>query len=279
MQSRTVLVISDPPHGTVREEAAAAIMGLSPAEARLKLAFSAPEVLAATNPDRAADIAESLIATGMRVGIRDADELGRVPWPRVVTGIELRERVLRATTAAGPVEVAYADPAFAVVCRPPADFHAPEPASLVAPEGSGASEAMEWVAHVDLYFASGGQLGRLAIAPALIEESGEGGAATGVSGAGPAATDALTAFLGECRRRFARLDVDARLDGVRPRRRFVAGEAGFDPDVRKRYAFGTLLLRHLLESISPDLRDATHYEVGSRLAYVLRPARGRARVG
>jgi hypothetical protein len=49
----------------------------------------------------------------------------------------------------------------------------------------------------------------------------------------------------------------------------VAGELGFDPDMRKRYAFGTLLLRNLLESISSELRDVTQYELGSRLAYVL----------
>jgi hypothetical protein len=276
----TVLVISDPPHGSVKEDAAAAIMGLSPDEARHKLAFCAPEILAATNADRAADIAESLIATGMSVRVRDADELGRVPWPRLATAFEFGDGALRVATPTGPVELGYRDPVFAVICRPPVGFPPPAPPGRVAPEGLGASEAMEWLAHVDLYFASGGELARLAVAPELLERlpSSDAAARRATAHTG-AAGDLLSSFLAECRRRFARLDVDARLDGVRPRRRFVAGETGFDPDVRKRYAFGTLLLRHLLESISPDLREATHYEMGSRLAYVLRPARGRARVG
>ena len=63
--------------------------------------------------------------------------------------------------------------------------------------------------------------------------------------------------------------MDARLENVRPRRRFVAGESGFDMDLRKHYSFGTLLLRHALEEISPELKDVPHYEYGSRLACVL----------
>jgi hypothetical protein len=65
------------------------------------------------------------------------------------------------------------------------------------------------------------------------------------------------------------MTVDARLDNVRPRRRFVAGDGGFDMDLRKHYSFGTLLLRHALEEISPDLKDLPHYEFGSRLACAL----------
>lgn len=47
------------------------------------------------------------------------------------------------------------------------------------------------------------------------------------------------------------------------------GEAGFDPDLRKRYSFGTLLLCHILDSISAELRDVPQYELGSRMAYAL----------
>jgi hypothetical protein len=56
---------------------------------------------------------------------------------------------------------------------------------------------------------------------------------------------------------------------VRPRRRFVAGEAGFDMDLRKHYSFGTLLLRHALGSVSDEIKDLPHYEFGSRLACAL----------
>jgi len=59
--------------------------------------------------------------------------------------------------------------------------------------------------------------------------------------------------------------------GVRPRQRFVMGEAGFNPDQRKRYSFGTLLLCHVLESIAPALREITQYEFGSRIGFALSP--------
>jgi hypothetical protein len=271
VQTQTILVVSDPPHGAVKEEAAAAIMGLPAAEARLKIAFGAPEVLAATDADRAADVAESLIDAGVNVAVRNAEELGRIPWPLVATSFEFGGTSLWASTLEGRVELPYGEPVFAVACRPPADFRAPEPADAVGAEGREAAEALEWVTHIDLYHVRDGGLSRLSIAPELTREW------MGRSAGGSAAD--LTALLVECRRRFKRLEVDGRLDGVRPRRRFAAGEQDFDPDVRKRYAFGTLLLRHLLESISPELRDATHYEVGSRLAYILQPARGRVRVG
>ncbi|MSR19928.1 MAG: hypothetical protein EXR91_02985 [Gemmatimonadetes bacterium] len=75
----------------------------------------------------------------------------------------------------------------------------------------------------------------------------------------------MAAVLNECRRRFAHIHADSRLDGVRPRRRFVAGEAGFNMDLRRHYSFGTLLLRHALASISADLKDLPHYEYGSRI--------------
>jgi hypothetical protein len=274
VQPPTILVISDPPHGAVKEEAAAAIMGLPAAEARPKIAFGAPEVLAATNADRAADIAESLASAGLNVAVRRAAELADIPWATLVSSFEFTGGALVVLTSGGRVELPYGEPAFAVACRPSVDFRPPEPVDVSAVQGRTAAESVEWIAHLDLYSVSAGKLSRVCIAPERARASGPDGRAAGTATAAD-----LSGLLAECRGRFSRLEVDARLDGLRPRRRFVPGEAGFDPDVRKRYAFGTLLLRHLLESISPELRDVTHYELGSRLAYVLQPARGRVRVG
>jgi hypothetical protein len=77
-----------------------------------------------------------------------------------------------------------------------------------------------------------------------------------------------------CRRYFHDIEIDSRLEGVRPRQRFVMGEQGFDLDLRKMYSFGTLLLRQALDAVSPELKDLTQYELGSRLAYVLHTQRG-----
>jgi len=246
-----MLVVSNPPHGEVKAAAAAEVLGLSPEEARLKAGFGAPEVMAASDPDRAADVAISLKAAGLNVAMREGGQLADVPWPTVVSSFEFRDSSLRVGVENGPLEISYEEPVFGVFCEPPegfvppADWSGPPPNGTVL-TGPAAAEALEWVPHLDLYVERDGTLHRVAIE-------------------GPA----MVAMVSECRVRFPRFELDARLQGVRPRRRFVPGEQGFNPDLRKRYAFGTLLLRHVLESISPDMRDVTQYELGSRLAYVL----------
>ena len=244
-----MLVVSDPPHGEVKVEAAAAVLGLPPEHTRLKIQFQAPEVLATGDGDRATDVAASLSAAGVSVRTRDGDLLTQVPWPTLVSSVDLGAKGLRAALGDQAVEIGYDDTVLAVYCRPPADFaappDAPKPIRSVA-TGPAAAEAMEWTPHLDLYYERGGVPGRLSVAG-----------------------EALASVVDACQQRFTNLVLDTRLVGVRPRRRFVAGVQGFNPDQRKRYAFGTLLLRHALESISPDLRDLTHYELGSRLAYLL----------
>lgn len=250
MQSTNLLVVSDPPHGDVKIEAAAAVLGLPADHTRLKIRFRAPEVLAASDLDRATDIATSLRSAGVSVQVREGDLLTQVPWPTLVSVVELRGEGLRAALGDQVVEIGYGDPVFAVYCQPPGDFVPPPGAPAAVSNsvlvGPAAAEAVEWVPHLDLYYDHGGVPRRISVA-----------------GAG------LEAALEACTHRFTDVVLDTRLVGVRPRRRFVAGEQGFNPDQRKRYAFGTLLLRHALESISPELRDLTHYELGSRLAQVL----------
>ena len=84
------------------------------------------------------------------------------------------------------------------------------------------------------------------------------------------------AMLTECERRFSHIEVDQRLSGVLPRQRFAMGDMRFDPDMRKNFSYGTLLLRQALNSVSPELGDLTQFELGSRLAYVLSRARDSA---
>jgi hypothetical protein len=253
VQSKTMLVVSDPPHEViVKEEAAAEALGLPVDHTLLKVGFGAPEVLGATDPERAADLAISLKAADVRVQMRDGSGLARIPWPTIVAAFELDRDALRARVEDGAVvEIPYDEPVVAVSCEPPVDFvppadwSGPNPAGTSL-SGAAAADALEWVPHVDLYFQRDGRLRRISIDGELI-----------------------VPLVAECEGRFTRLTLDRRLEGVRPRRRFVAGDVGFNPDQRKRYAFGTLLLRHALESIDPELRDLTQYELGSRLAYLL----------
>ncbi len=259
-----ILVITNPPHGDVDVEAVAEILKLSPEDARLKVGFAAPEVLRAADWDRAREVAEALTRVGMTVAMVNGRELERVPWPEPVLSFDLDQEGLHARLLDGEVSIGYDTPAMGVWCKPPQSFQ-PRPTHWLEPgtEGLAVAEAFEWMPRLDLYAVRDGKLRRLTFVQDVADFSGLG------VGAGNTPEESLTNVLEECRRRFEDFELDARLDNVRPRHRFVAGEAGFDVDLRKMYSFGTLLLRSALEAISAELRDVTHYELGSRLAYVL----------
>jgi hypothetical protein len=248
----------------VEAEAVAALLGLSPSDARAKIAFSAPEVLNDTDWDSARASAEALLGTGLDVTTIDGRELGRIPWSSPVDALRFGDEALVARLDGAAIELPYNTSLFGVYCQPPSTFAIPNRTSIApGADGPTIAEALQWLPRLDLYFVREGALNRIAIV----------GGVTDVKGPGvmPGSTEAGTtaAVVAECARRFEGLELDRRLENVRPRHRFKSGEQGFDLDLRKLYSFGTLLLRQTLESISSDLRDVTHYELGSRLAYVL----------
>lgn len=245
-----ILVVSDPPHSDVDHEAAARMLGLEPSDMRLKAAFPAPEILAASDRVRAEALGRSLTKEGLSIGVVDGYELAEVPWAEPATNPTLEEKVLSATLPGGrTVELPYGLPLLGVFLKPPPEIDRPpvtSPDDSGAVEGPALADALEWSTHLDLYFGEGGRTRRIV----LVEGAAE-------------LVDAIE-------ERFADVDVDRRMQDIRPRQRFVAGEAGFDPDLRKAFSFGTLLLRHVMESISPELRDIPQYEFASRLSYVMR---------
>jgi hypothetical protein len=258
-----ILVISNPPHGDVDLEAVADILHLSRDDVRLKIGFGAPEVLRATDWDRAREAAESLRRVGVRVAMASGADMSRVPWPEPVLSFRFSEDAFTAELRDGEISVRRDAPVMGVFCRPPANFQLKETTGLgPGTQGLEIAEAFQWMPRLDVYFVKDGKLRRLAIVQDVADFSG-------LPQVGATPAESLAATLFECQRRFTDFELDARLDNVRPRHRFVAGEAGFDVDLRKMYSFGTLLLRQALESISPELRDMPHYEFGSRLAYVL----------
>ena len=280
-----ILVVSDPPHREVDEDAVAAILGLELADVRLKIGFPAPEVLSASDPDRATEVAESMRGAGLNVVVIDGHELVDIPWPAPVSSFEFGGESLVVPVAGDEVDVRYDTPVVGVYCKPPSDFPEGGPARDTAQAaarrvsgyeraqqpagfGSGAdgpeiAEALEWMTNLDLYFARGGELRRISIVQDVTEFSGLGHLKR------PTVADDMAATVTECQRRFDNIELDTRLENVRPRHRFVAGEADFDMDLRKLFSFGTLLLRQVLDSISPELRDIPQYELGSRLAYLM----------
>lgn len=249
-----ILVVSDPPHGNVDAEVVAEILGLEVDDALLKIAFPAPEILSASGPDRAREVARSLEDTGLSVVVIDGFRLANVPWAKPASTLDFEAGALVGAVHGQTIEIDYEAPLLGVYFRPPAepsrDAGATLGVALRAGGGPAIAEALEWAPHLDLYFGRSGGLERIVI----VEDVAE--------------------VLEECERRFGRIDVDRRLEGVRPRQRFVAGEAGFDMDLRKAFSFGTLLLRQILESISPDLRDVPQFEFASRLSCVMRRTSG-----
>lgn len=245
-----ILVASDPPHGDVDAPAVADFLGLDVETTRLKIAFPAPEILAATDRNRAVSLTETLTRHGMSVQMFNGQALANLPWPEPARVVELGPDGLVARTPGELVEAKPDERILVVSCQPPAEL-AREPTTDLeeahaSDDPTEVAAAVAWTPHIDLLLERRGSQRRLVVAAAVPET------------------------LARIEERFPEADIDRRLDNVRPRQRFVAGESEFDPDLRKAFSFGTLLLRHVLESIDPELRDVPQYEFASRLSYVVR---------
>lgn len=263
-----ILVVSDPPHGAVDFDLAASTLGLAIDVARLKVGFPAPEVLSASNQYRANEVADALTDAGLSVRVFDCALLARVPWGTPVSTFAFDDEGLRVRAGGEETEIAAEEPVLAVYCEPPVGFQAPfSRRTKGASPGLSFAEEVEWMPRLDLYFEHDGVLDRVTLVQGVTDFSGLGDAR------GEDDLASVRAAVAECERRFADLRLDARLEHVRPRQRFVMGETGFDIDLRKLYSFGTLLLRQVLDSVSPELRDLPQYELGSRMSCVLKPLR------
>lgn len=263
------LVVSDPPHRSIDLEAASALIGLDVFQTRLKFEFQGPEVLAASDRRRACELASTFGKAGIRSTLIDGAELSAVPWPAPVSSFSFTDEGLAVTVFGRDLALPYDTDGVAIFCSPPADFPA-QPPSRTMPEpgepghhaGRAAVERLEWIANLDLYVRLDGALRRVSIAGGGADFSGLRGRRARTTTAG------VEAMLAECKRRFSRMRFDTRLTEIRPRRRFTPGDDEAATKARKRYSFGTPVLRETLASISPELADLTHYELGSRLGYL-----------
>lgn len=250
------LVVSNPPHGEVDLEAAAKLLAIAPFAAGLKAKFPAPEVMMASGPEEAAAFATALGSTGFTLTILNGSALVGFPWPDPVSSLVFDASYLQASFRNEGVTIPYDADVVGVFCRPPADrsLQARQTdldRAVASGHGPTIAEAIQWRTILDLYFLDEGSVRRVTVVPDARERD----------------VERLLKDL----RRFRRLRLDDRLSGVRPRAAFVAGSVGHEGPERRRYSFGTLLLRQVLDSISPELRAVPQYEFGSRLAYALSP--------
>lgn len=251
------LVVSNPPHGEVDLQAAAKLLALDPFAAGLKTKFPAPEVMMASGPEEAAAFARALGSTGFTLSLLNGAALADLPWPDPVSSLVFDASYLQASFRNEGLSIPYEAEVVGVYCRPPADRSLKATLDLDRAVASGhgptIAEALQWRSFLDLYYLDGGSLRRVTVVPDALGLSGE--------------------RLLKDMRRFKNLRLDDRLSGVRPRAAFTMGTSGREGPERRRYSFGTLLLRQVLESISPELRAVPQFEFGSRLAYALSPLR------
>ncbi len=209
----------------------------------------------ASGPEEAAAFATALRGTGFTISILNGAALAGLPWPEPVSSLAFDASYLQASFRNEGFTIRYDAEVVGVYCRPPADRSVKASLDLGRAVASGhgptVAEAIQWQTILDLYFLEERSLRRVTVVPDVLGLDGE-------------------RLLRELRR-FRNLRLDDRLSGVRPRAAYVMGTANREGPERRRYSFGTLLLRQVLESISPELRAVPQYEFGSRLAYALRP--------
>lgn len=241
------LVLSNPPHGEIDLKRAAPVLGLIPADLRLKATYTLPEIWRADDDAAAADAAAATLRqAGLGVVLVPGAALGAIAPPNPVSSFSFQADglLLRAEEEA---LLEYDTPGLAVLFTPrPGDARGRlPPASL------------------DLYALTGIASPRWTIVPGI----------TGFEGMGPRQTSSfgtnVRAFAADVEQRFPAVHVDRRLVNMQVRRRTGTPPAGM---VRQGYSFATAALNQLLESIAPGLSQLEHEELAVRLALLTRAA-------
>ncbi len=283
------LVVSNPPHGDVDLAGAAPFLGLAPAELRMKANYPVPEIwLAAEDEASMAAAAAGLSGAGLRVAVVAGQRLSEVPPWSTATSFAFGDSALSLQLEDGEVELPYDSHVGAVYCTPRAAvggarsggggglteglrqrssgiFMARD--SLVGfgalggrTSQSGDEPAAADPAFVDLYATADGTPRRLSIAVGKVDFSGLGEQQL------PNMIGNLEIFVQEFESRFEGGTVDRRLLDMQPRQRPMVG-GGATPE-RKGFSYATQALAKLLESISPNLKGISQFELSSRLAFL-----------
>lgn len=289
------LIVSNPPHGEVDPARAAPSLGLSPAELRMKANYPVPEIwLAATEARKMDEVAGELTAAGLDVIVVPGDALGALPPREEVKSFELTAAGLVATLEGSEATLPYDAAAIAVYCTPRqmAGLEAAHTGGSGLTEGltrrssavfmtrdslvgfgglggrssaAGGGEAVPGESSfLDVYFTDGGTARRLTVLQDKVDFAGLGEMAL------PNATTNMEMLVQEFEERFASGLVDRRLVNMQPRQRPMVGKPAPEHPDRKGFSFATEALNRLLESISPDLKGVSQFDLSSRLAFLTR---------
>jgi hypothetical protein len=265
-----ILVVSNPPQGVLDARRAAPPLGLTPAEATLKVHYPVPEIwLAFDGRAEAEKVAQELLAAGLHLTLVAADDLASIPARVEVHSFAIHEAGL-VLLADQRTTLGRAEPLIAVFCAPreagagegrPPGSRTSEPVRAVGEHHA----AQDTRGFLDLYFAQQGELRRVAVVQGVTDFSGFGESAL------PSPAGNLIKFVAEIEAHFKAAQVDRRLALLQARRRTstTGVQARVGPS-RKGLTYGTTELKELLGAIAPELKDVSEYELSSRLAYLTR---------
>jgi hypothetical protein len=243
--SPPTLVLSHPPHGEVDLKLAAPVLGLSPADVRLKVNYAVPEIWVVAPAASAELAAGRLREAGFRVAVVPGAALGAIPPRTPVISFSLEEQGLL-VRGAEQATLEYDASVIAVLFTPRPGEHKEEvPAFL------------------DLYAIVRGHLHRWTFLQGTTGFGGMGSRQTASFGMN---VHALAADLG---RRFSRCTLDERLVNMQVRRRTGNPPQGI---ARRGYSYATASLSKLLDSLAPGLGQIEHDDMASRLAFLTNAA-------
>lgn len=251
MQTYT-LVVSNPPHEKeVDPHRAAPCFGLTAADVGMKANYGAPEIwVMSTVRSKMEDAAQTLREAGLNVVVIAGKDLANIPAPARVKSFSFTDTYLLASVEDFEVGLLYDAPITAVFCKAPEG----SPAELTRPTGT---------ALLDIYGSRKGELLRISFVQEVVNFSGLANMKL------PTAEGNMLKFVWECERRFTKAQFDRRLVDVRLRRSLIIDTAASSyQHQRKGFSYATTGLAALLESLSPDLKDISQFELGSRLAYL-----------
>ena len=287
------LIVSNPPHSEVDLAQAAGFMGLSPAEVRMKANYPVPEIwLADTDPRKLEEAAAPLQRAGLNIVLVAGEELLNLPSPASVQSFTFTDSHLVATLDHAEVKFAYNAPVICVYCTPAGPVGGATGGggssltgglgqrsssvfmtrdSLVGFGGLGARSSAAGMGEeaavgespfVDLYAAAKGAASSATVIQEVVDFSGLGEEAL------PSSAGNLAVFVAECEQRFNQVRIDRRLVNMQARQRPMVLRSASVEQERKGYSYATETLSQLLESISPELKDLTQFQLCSRLAYL-----------
>lgn len=246
------LVVSNPPHEKeVDAPRAAPCFGLTPADVLMKAKYVAPEIwVMSTVRSKMEDAARTLREAGLSVMVIEGNDLANIPVPTRAKSFSFDDTYLLASVENLEVGLPYDAPITAVFCKASDG----SPADLTQQTGS---------AVLDIYGSRKGEVLRISFVQEALDFSGLGYLRP------PTAEGSMLKFVAECEQRFTKVQFDRRLVDVRLRRSLIIDTAASPyQHQRKGFSYATTGLAALLESISPDLKDISQFELGSRLAYL-----------